>query len=222
MMYKPKHKNYSYAIVKDVNASFKDMCSICDNVRNMNVTEAVNLLELFSEGKKPVLYKRHNTKIGHRRELGGKKGRWPMKESKIILKLVKSALANAEQKGLIEEDLVVTHIAANKEHMYARMAPRGRWRRAFYETAFAEVVLEEVFPEDSESQKPKDLKKIKSKKEDKPKEKKPEVKEKPREEVKEKPEPKKAEEKPKEKKPEVKEKPKEEVKEKPEPKKAED
>ena len=152
-MYTPKHENYARARVEEVNASFKDLCAVCDSVRGMKVTDAINFLRLAASGRVPILYRRHNKKMGHRRELGGKKGRWPMKEARIILKLLNSAVANAEQKGLIEEDLVITHIAANKQRSYARLAPRGRWRRAFYETAFAEVVLEEMPPEDEVKEK---------------------------------------------------------------------
>ena len=157
-MYTPKHKDYACARVEDVNASFKDLCAVCDSVRGKNINDAVEYLELASEGKVAVYYRRHNTKLGHRRELGGKKGRWPMKECKIVLNLVYSAAANADQKGLSENDLIITHIAANKLRSYARMAPRGRWRRAFYETAFAEVVVEEQFEDEKDDVKVKDKK----------------------------------------------------------------
>jgi len=157
-MYNPKNEMFARARVEDVNASFKDLGAVCDSVRGMKALDAIEMLEMAVKGRIPILYRRHNKKMGHRRELGGKKGRWPMKEARIILKLVKSAVANAEQKGLIDEDLVITHIAANKQRTYARVAPRGRWRRAFYENAFAEVVVEEVSFDDSGKGKAKNVK----------------------------------------------------------------
>jgi len=157
-MYTPTSDNFARARAEDVNASFKDLGAVCDAVRGMNVIDAINYLNDVVNEIVPVYYKKHNKGMGHRRQLGGRKGRWPMKEAKIVMKLIMSAVANASAKGLIEEDLVITHIAANKQHIYARMAPRGRQRRSFYETAFVEVVVEETMPFDQPDKKRKHIK----------------------------------------------------------------
>ena len=47
----------------DINASFKDMCSVCDSIRYKQAGDAMRILESVSEGKIPILYRRHNKGI---------------------------------------------------------------------------------------------------------------------------------------------------------------
>lgn len=218
-------EEFACARVEDANVSYKDLSEVCGRIRGKNADWAVEFLEKVVDGKAAVLYKRHCKKIGHRRELGGKKGRYPKKASAAILKVLKSAMANGRVRGM-GESYEIVNAAANSRYQYGRVAPKGRWARSDYETARIEIVLRplESVPKGVEVTPPK-----KEKEEKKP-EKKPEKPEK-------KPEPKKIEEKPKEKpkkemkkeeskkeekKPEVKkEAPKKEEKKKEEPKKPE-
>jgi large subunit ribosomal protein L22 len=131
------------ARVEGVDASFKDLCAVADNIRYKKVAEALKILEDVISGKMPIYYRRHNKKMAHRRELGGKKGRWPKKEARIVLKLLKSAIANARNLGMDEEKLKVIHAAANKKNIYPRLQPKGRRIRHNYETARFEVALAE-------------------------------------------------------------------------------
>ena len=89
--------NYSYnkdkegvifAGVKDINASFKDLCAVCDTIRRSQVTTALEVLEQAEKGKLAILYRRHNRYMGDRHELGGKKGRWPKKCSGFVRKVL--------------------------------------------------------------------------------------------------------------------------------------
>jgi hypothetical protein len=82
--------------------------------------------------------------MGHRRELGGQKGRWPAKEAGIVLDCLKSAIANAKEKGLSEE-LIVMHACANKKAINMRYASKGRRNVSKLETARVEIVLREKF-----------------------------------------------------------------------------
>jgi len=115
---------------------------VCGNVRGKNIDEAIEFLGLAAEKKKAILFARHNKSKGHRRELGGRQGGWPVKSIKIVLGVLENALANANRLGL--SNTKVAHIIANKEHTLPRMSPKGRRIRHDYETAFVEVVLEEV------------------------------------------------------------------------------
>ena len=220
----------AFARIEGVNASYKDLTEVCGRIKGKDAAWAQEFLEKASKGEIAVLYKRHNKRMGHRRELGGKKGRYPKKASKILLKLLKSAIYNGMIKGLGEKYKIIA-ASANKKDTYPRVASKGGWMRSDYETARVEIVLKglETVPKGVEVTPPKkpEAKKEPEKKEEKKQEVKKEVpKEKPKEEKpKEAPKeekkegPKKAEEK----KPEVKEeKPKEEPKKeekKPEPKK---
>ena len=130
------------ARVEDVNASFKDLAEVCGRIRNKSTDWAVDFLEKAAKGEVPVMYKRHNKKLGHRKELGGKKGRYPKKAAKIVLNVLKSAIANAIQKSM-STDLIIKHSSANKKHGYGRMASKGGQMRSDLETARVEIVLVE-------------------------------------------------------------------------------
>lgn len=127
----------------DIDASFKDLSQVCRNINGKEVSEAVNLLEDAKLGKVPIRYVKFNKKLGHRKELGGRKGRYPRKSAGIVLELLKGTIANARRKGLGEK-LVVRHASANKQNVYPRIASKGRAMRANYETAKLEIVLEEL------------------------------------------------------------------------------
>ncbi|MEM4272129.1 MAG: 50S ribosomal protein L22 [Candidatus Bilamarchaeaceae archaeon] len=134
--------DFAKARVEGVNASYKDLAAVCYNIRKRGAENAVAFLEKASEGKQAIKYPSRNKKMGHRRELGGRKGRWPAKEAGIVLKCLKSAIANAREKGLSEE-LIVMHASANKKRIYMRYAPKGRRNVSKMETARVEIVLRE-------------------------------------------------------------------------------
>jgi large subunit ribosomal protein L22 len=128
------------ARLEGVDASYKDLVAVCDNIRYLPVEDAIELLEDVIAGKAAIYYRKHNKKMGHRRELGGKKGRYPKKAAKIVLKVLKAAIASAEQKN-VKKNLAVLHAAANKKHIYPRLAPKGRRIRSDYVTARVEIVV---------------------------------------------------------------------------------
>ncbi len=140
--YKGTGAKFAKSQVNDVDASFKDLGAVCDAIRYKKTDAAVELLEKVSEGDTPVYYRKHNKHLGHRHELGGKRGRYPKKSAKLVLAVLKNAIANASFRGL-DEELVVKHACANKQRIMPRMAPRGTSRRSNYETARIEIVLEE-------------------------------------------------------------------------------
>jgi len=137
-----KLDRFASARLEGVNASFKDLTEVCGRIRNKPTEWAVDFLEKASRGEIPVMYKRHNKRLGHRKELGGRKGRYPKKAAKIVLGVLKSAIANAIQKSM-STDLIVAHTSANKKNTYGRMAPKGGQMRSDLETARVEVVLVE-------------------------------------------------------------------------------
>ncbi|MEM2174574.1 MAG: 50S ribosomal protein L22 [Candidatus Micrarchaeia archaeon] len=144
----PKYK-YGYKIDEkcapaqayNIDASFKDLAAVCDNIRGMDVNSALDFLERARRMEIPIYYRKWNKKLGHRRELGGKKGRYPRKAVGIVMEVLKNAIANAEQKGLT--NLYIVHASANKQSIYPRLQPKGRRIRSDYETARVEIVLRE-------------------------------------------------------------------------------
>ena len=114
-----------FAGAKDINASFKDLCSVCDSIRGRSVTAATALLEQVEKGKLAILYRRHNRYMGDRHELGGKKGRWPKKCAGLVRKVLVNAAANARNLGEEPESMMVIHAAANKTMTIPRRPPKG-------------------------------------------------------------------------------------------------
>jgi len=161
--------NYGYvgkageAIAKaqayDIDVSYKDMCEVCSDVRGTLAEPALTRLTLVAQGKAAVRYTdRHGKRLGHRRELGGRKGRWPKKAARLVHKVLENALANANAKGI--QVPFIAHISANKHRTFPRLAPKGRQMRHNYETARIEIVLTESAVTRSEASKvePKTLK----------------------------------------------------------------
>ncbi len=135
-------QSYAFARIEGVDASYKDLCEVCGRILGLQADKALILLEEFSKGNLPVLYKTRNKRLGSRRELGGRKGRYPKKSALIVLGALKSAIANAQTKGMIEPYILV-HVCANKKRVYPRMSSKGRRARSDYETARIEIVVRE-------------------------------------------------------------------------------
>ncbi len=139
--FKADGNGYAFAQKYDLDASYKDLSEVCSSIRGKSYKDALSLLEKAERMEIPIEYKRFNKKLGHRRELGGKKGRYPVKAIRIVKKVLLNAFNNAKVKHLKEETLVVVHAAANKQSVYPRLAPKGRRMRWDYETARVEIAL---------------------------------------------------------------------------------
>ncbi len=120
--------------------SYKDLSQVCGRIRKKTITWSLEFLKDVAAGSIPVLYKSHNKRLGHRHELGGKKGRYPKKAARIVLEVLRSAISNAIIKGLGDE-LYICHCSANKKASYPRLASKGRRARADYELSRIEIVL---------------------------------------------------------------------------------
>jgi len=128
------------ARIEGVNASYKDLAAVCDNIRGQSAVWAIEFLTAASLGMTAVRFRRHNKKLAHRRELGGAQGRYPMKAAKAVLKALKSAMANGDLKGVGPEYVVISAVA-NKKDRFPRMSSKGRLVRSTLETSRIELVL---------------------------------------------------------------------------------
>ncbi|MGC8680194.1 MAG: 50S ribosomal protein L22 [Candidatus Micrarchaeia archaeon] len=120
-----KYNDVIFASMKDINANRKDLIAVCDSIRYKKVPIAINILDSVIEDNKPILYKKYNKYMGARHELGGKKGRTPIKCAKIVKKVLVNAVANAENKSYDPEQMYVVHAAANKTLIAKRGPPKG-------------------------------------------------------------------------------------------------
>ena len=142
-----------FAGAKDLNASHKDLCAVGDAIRYKRVSEAMKVLDGVITGGRPILYVRHNKYMGSRHELGGKKGKFPIKCAGMVRKVLVNAAANAAAKGLDADSMYVIHYSANKTIIIRRgpskgtafygrgMYGRGSYRRSDLELAKVEIGL---------------------------------------------------------------------------------
>ncbi len=152
------------ARVSRVNCSWKDLGEVCRNVRGKDTEHALGFLGAAAEGKQAIHFRRHAKSKGHRRELGGKQGGFPVKSVRAVLNVLQSANANANKLGLGATR--IAHLVSNKHATYPRMSPKGRRIRHDYEVAFIEIVLEEL---QQKAEKKEEVKKPEVKKADVPK-----------------------------------------------------
>lgn len=185
--------NCATARIEGVNASYKDLAEVCGRIKNKKSAWAIEFLEKASKGELPVLFRKRNKRLGHRKELRGRKGRYPKKAAGVVLKVLKSAIANGKVKGLGDEYKVL-FASANKKDIYPRLASKGRWARSFLETSRVEIILQgSEVPAGVEVTPPKKPEKKAEAKKEKPKEAKKEKKAEPKKAPEKKAEPKKEE-----------------------------
>jgi len=112
-----------------LNMSFKHSVTVCDRIRNTNLSAAINLLESVISQERAIPFKRFRTGVGHRRGDGKETiAKYPRKASSEVLKVLRNVEANANYKGLDTEELKLIHIEAQKGARRRRIKPKGRWK----------------------------------------------------------------------------------------------
>jgi ribosomal protein uL22 len=118
----------------DMNVSFKDLVAVCDAIRYQRAGRALDTLDGIITMEMPVLYKRYSKHMGARHELGGRKGRYPVKAAKEVRLAILNAIGNAKNKGLDGEEMLIVHSSANKTRIERRYPSKGSisWGRGMY------------------------------------------------------------------------------------------
>jgi len=138
------------AVAFDIPVSIKVMREVVAAIRGLKVGEARKLLEDVINLKQPIPFKRYKGKLSHKRGLADKYkwpiGRYPVKAAKYLIKLLDHVVANAENKGLNKDNLIILHIAAHKGITLKRYMPRafGRATPWFRRTCHVEIVVGEA------------------------------------------------------------------------------
>jgi large subunit ribosomal protein L22 len=140
----PEHS--AQAIGRELRISVKHSVEICSALRGMNIEKAKNYLEDVIKLEKPVPFRRYKRCVGHRKGKGFGPGRFPQVAAKAILRLIESAESNAEYKGLDPDNMVITHISANRGRVFEGWQPRARGRSTPWnvETTNVEIILKEM------------------------------------------------------------------------------
>jgi large subunit ribosomal protein L22 len=131
---------------REIRISPKAAREICNELRGLRLEAAKTYLEEVIAMRQAVPYRRHDKKVGHRKGLHkADTGRYPVKASKQILRVLQNAENNADYKGLDLDRLRVTHISAYPGRLLKRYVERAQGRSsAFHEQlVHIEVVLTE-------------------------------------------------------------------------------
>jgi len=139
----PDPETTAKAYGSELQISPKESVEVCDMVKGKEVERALEILEQVLDGDRPVPYKKHNKKVAHQKGIGS--GGYPEKVCEQIHSLIEECRANAEDKGLDTENLVIKVIAAHKGSPIEGFRPRafGRTSPSETKTTNIEVILEE-------------------------------------------------------------------------------
>ena len=124
---------------KDLSISTKQSIEIANFIRGKNIQKAKNELQKVIEKKLAIPFKRFN------RDMGQKKGniaagRYPQNAAKEFLNLLNGLEANAQNKGLSTNNLIIKTIIPNKA---SRPWHYGRRRRIKMKRTHIEIIAEE-------------------------------------------------------------------------------
>jgi large subunit ribosomal protein L22 len=112
---------------RDMPCSPKSGRNVARAIKGMPVARAKAFLAEVVAIKTPVPFKVRVRKIHHRKG-GMGSGKYPVQTAKCMLKVLESAEANAEYKGLDKERLVITHSTAYQGTVIQAYTPRAQGR----------------------------------------------------------------------------------------------
>ncbi len=113
---------------RDLPCSPKSGRNVAKAIKGMPVGRAKQFLQEVTELKTPVPFTVRKRKIAHRRGQGFGPGKYPKKVAAHFLKVLESAEANAEYKGLDTDNLVITHASAYQGTVQKAYIPRAQGR----------------------------------------------------------------------------------------------
>jgi len=123
---------------RNLSMSLKQTVEVCNFIRGKSINDVKVILKRVSEKKIAVPFKRFNKDLGHKK-MGGA-GRFPVKVSRELIKLLEAVEANAQFKGLNTANLTIKHICAHKG---SKVWHFGRKRRRKMKRTNVEIVVEE-------------------------------------------------------------------------------
>lgn len=137
------------AMLKNRPISLKYATEICREIKGKPVAKAEKFLQDIIEKQRYLPLKKYNKKVPHRKgkALSGQKaGRYPVKACKAFLELISYAKANAENKGLDPEKLIIKHVFACQGYRRWSIQPKGRiaGKRRRKKSTHLEIILQEV------------------------------------------------------------------------------
>jgi len=118
--------------------STKKSIEVCNFIRFKDLNKAKDFLNKVISLEAAVPFKRFNADTGHKTGIGP--GRYPVKTSEEIVKLLESVEANAQFKGLDTSKLIIKHICANQA---SKSWHYGRQRKRKMKRTNIDIIVEE-------------------------------------------------------------------------------
>ncbi len=129
----------------ELHISPKHSREICSAIKNLHTSVAKQYLEDVIKLKRAIPFKRYNDGVGHRR---GKMaaGRYPVRASSEVLKILVNAENSAMDKGLEPNRMKISHASTKQGRTIRGTMPRamGRATAKNTETVTVEIILEEL------------------------------------------------------------------------------
>lgn len=133
------NSNEAIAKATSLPVSTKMSCEICTSIRGKPLAKAIAHMEAVIDFKRPIEVKRFNWDLGHKPGYGP--ARYPINTAKAFLELLNLVKANAENKGLNSEKLVVCFAKADfGPHRWHY----GRQRRTRMKDTHVEIHVKEA------------------------------------------------------------------------------
>ena len=132
---------------RELNISPKAAREICNTLKGMTLTKAIELTENVEAMKAPIAFRRHKKKVGHRSELVGfPTGSYPVKAAGKILGVLQNLRGNCEFKGLDPETVHLIHASAKAGRVIKDYIPRAHGRSSpnFHVLVHVELVAKEA------------------------------------------------------------------------------
>lgn len=137
--YQGPMENTAKAKAVNKKVSAKKTTETCNAVKGMKANKALEYLEEVKNKEKSIPYKKHNKQMPHRKK--GQPGGYPEKSAKMVEETIKSAMGNANYKGLDTENIEIVHSSAYKSGSIPRI-PKKLLRKSKTLTTI-EIVLKE-------------------------------------------------------------------------------
>ncbi|KAG8342745.1 putative 60S ribosomal protein L17 [Trypanosoma vivax] len=139
------------AKISDLRCHFKNTFETANVVKGMPLRKAQQLYRQVLAKTRCIPFKRYNGKIGRTaqaKEWSQTKGRWPRKSVVAMLSLLKNAEANALEKGLDPNKMVIKHVQVDEAPRMRRRTFRAHGRITPYMSSPCHVQLFIIQPQE--------------------------------------------------------------------------
>ncbi len=139
-------RNIAKAILTNQHISLKYSTEMANHIKGRPVAKTERVLQRIMDKKEPLPLKKYVKKLGHRKgKTGVAAGKYPKRVCKAFLNLIQTVKANASNKGLDEEKLLVQHVFASQGYRRISYQPKGKigGKRRKNKSTHLEIIVRE-------------------------------------------------------------------------------